>query len=178
MNMFEPMIESSLKTSWKNIISNFLSETVVYYMNAEHASMSPTGRPFWLHKTSKTPFWWLLFSHKTHTRTFSSPHATNNIQYCYRQLWRQNVLCNRNGLIVGDRKLMIGIILRHVHLVWEVWDYIIPWCLNGWTTQVSKHMHSHFCCRRELWDKILINQCKCNNHRLRKWRCWEEAWLS
>ena len=28
---------------------------------------SPTSRPFLLHKTSKIPFWWLLFSHKTHT---------------------------------------------------------------------------------------------------------------
>ena len=31
---------------------------------------SPTSRPFCLHKTSKTPCWWMLFTHRTHTRTF------------------------------------------------------------------------------------------------------------
>ena len=51
---------------------------------------SLTSRPFCLHKTSKTPLWWLTFSHRPHTRTFLSPHMTSNIQSCRWQLWCQN----------------------------------------------------------------------------------------
>ena len=100
-------------------------------------------------------------------------------------LWENNshwqgvslVLCKQNGLLVGYRICMFCIQIRHDHFEWEVWDYILPWCLQGWPTQGSKHIHSHFCCWREWWDKSLINQCKWNEHCLWKWRCWEGVWL-
>ena len=86
-------------------------------------------------------------------------------------------LCQQSGLLVGDHICMFYIQLRHDHFGWEVWDCILPWCLQGWPIQVLKHIHSHFCCWREWWDKSLINKCKWNDHRLWKWRCWEGAWM-
>ena len=100
-------------------------------------------------------------------------------------LWGNNIhqqgvllfLCKQIGLLVGDHIYMFYIQLRYDHFGWEVWDCILPWCLQGWPIQVLKHIHSHFCCWREWWDKILINKCKWNEHRLWKWRCWEGAWM-
>ena len=60
---------------------------------------------------------------------------------------------------------------------WEARVYILPWCLWVWPTQGSKYICRHFCCCRGWLDKSLVNQCKWNNHRQRKWRHWERAWL-
>ena len=68
--------------------------------------------------------------------------------------------CKQNDLIVGDRRCMFYIQLRHDHFESKVWDYILPCCIQGWTTHGYKHIHSHFCCWREWWYKSLINQCK------------------
>ena len=87
------------------------------------------------------------------------------------------VLCNKNGLIVGEYRCMFCIQLRHDHFGWEVWDYILPWCLHGLPTKGSKNIHGHFCCWRRQWDKSLINQCKWNDSLLCKWRCLEGDWL-
>ena len=87
------------------------------------------------------------------------------------------VLCKWNGLLVGDHRCMLFIQIRCDHFVWEIWYYIPPWCLQGWPTQGSKHIHSHFCCWRRWWYKSLINQCKWNEGRFWKWLCWEGAWL-
>ena len=87
------------------------------------------------------------------------------------------VLCKKNILIVVDHRCMSFIQIRHNQFGWEVWDYILPWCLQGWPTQGSKHIHSHFCCWRVWWDKSLINQCKWNKHHFCKWRCLKGSWL-
>ena len=87
------------------------------------------------------------------------------------------VLCKQNGLLVGNRRCMFCIQIRHNYFKWEVWYYILTWCLQGWPTQGSKHIYSHSCCLREWWDKSLINQCKWNEHRLWKWHCWEGFWM-
>ena len=87
------------------------------------------------------------------------------------------VLCNQNVLLVGDCICMFFIHIRHGHFLWEVWDYIPPWYIQGWPIQGSQHIHSHFCCWRVWLDKILIIQCKLNKHCLCKQWCWYVYWL-
>ena len=87
------------------------------------------------------------------------------------------VLCKQSGLFVGYRRCMLCIQIRHDHFGWEVWDNIIPWCLQGWPTQGSNHICSYFFCWRGWWDKSLISKFKWNKHHLCKWHCWEIAWL-
>ena len=100
-------------------------------------------------------------------------------------LWENNshqqgvllVLCKKNDLIVGDLICMFCIHIIQYYIGWEFWNYILPWCLHGWPTQVSKYICSHFFYWRRWWDKNLINQCKWNEHHLWKWNFWEGAWM-
>ena len=87
------------------------------------------------------------------------------------------VLYKKNVLLVGDRICMFCIQLRHENSGWEVWDYILPCCLQVWPTKGYRNIRSNFCCWRGWLYKSLINQCKWNKRYLWKWHCQEGAWM-
>ena len=84
---------------------------------------STTSRPFHWHKTSKTPYWWLIPPHRPHTRTFLSPHMTKNTQSFFWQLWRQNcwkTFWPSNKYIKKTTmSLLIGMVKFYVELSWN-----------------------------------------------------------
>ena len=53
MNMFGYLSGSSLKTPWKNIISNLSSKMIVYQMNVDHVCTVSHKQSVLLHKNSK-----------------------------------------------------------------------------------------------------------------------------